>query len=300
MNSWHSFSPNGRWMVFSSKANRPYTQMFLTHIDEEGHDSPAVLVENATAANRAVNLPEFVNLSYEEFTGIDVPAVDHYEAYRRGTKLAQDERHAEAVKEFETALAGERQEWRFNDWRIHENMSKVLLSLGDSERAIEHVERSLALNPNNAELHTNLGYLLFEQGQLPRAGEHLEIALKLAPTQARNWYNRASLRAARGDNTGAIGDYTEAIRRDPDYGSAYNGRGIVLRSEGRLEQAAADFDQAVRLLPDDPTGWYFRALIREAAGDRAGAARDAARALDVCPPGSPHIREIEALQSSIR
>ena len=62
MNSWHSFSPNGRWLVFSSKSRSPYTQMFLTHLDEEGNDSPAILIENATAANRAVNIPEFVNI----------------------------------------------------------------------------------------------------------------------------------------------------------------------------------------------------------------------------------------------
>jgi hypothetical protein len=36
--------------------------MFLTHLDEEGQDSPAILIENATAANRAVNIPEFVNI----------------------------------------------------------------------------------------------------------------------------------------------------------------------------------------------------------------------------------------------
>ena len=40
MNSWHSFSPNGRWLVFSSKSRSPYTQMFLTHLDAEGNDSP--------------------------------------------------------------------------------------------------------------------------------------------------------------------------------------------------------------------------------------------------------------------
>ncbi len=62
MNSWHSFSPNGRWLVFSSKSRSPYTQMYLTHIDRDGNDSPAILIDNATAANRAVNLPEFVNI----------------------------------------------------------------------------------------------------------------------------------------------------------------------------------------------------------------------------------------------
>ena len=68
MNSWHSFSPNGRWMVFSSKSRSPYTQMFLTHIDEKGNDSPAILIENSTAANRAVNIPEFVNIPQDGLT----------------------------------------------------------------------------------------------------------------------------------------------------------------------------------------------------------------------------------------
>jgi Tol biopolymer transport system component len=28
MNSWHSWSPNGRWLVFSSKTPSLYTQMY--------------------------------------------------------------------------------------------------------------------------------------------------------------------------------------------------------------------------------------------------------------------------------
>jgi len=75
MNSWHSFSPNSRWLVFSSKSNTPYTQLFLTHIDENGSDSPAILIPNSTAANRAANLPEFVNIPCDRLVKIDVPAV---------------------------------------------------------------------------------------------------------------------------------------------------------------------------------------------------------------------------------
>ncbi len=39
MNSWHSWSPNGKWLVFASKANSPYTQLCLTHIDEQGRST---------------------------------------------------------------------------------------------------------------------------------------------------------------------------------------------------------------------------------------------------------------------
>jgi len=76
MNSWHSFSPNGHWLVFSSKARSPYTQMYLTHLDADGNDSPAILVDNTTAANRAVNLPEFVNTSSDGIEDIDVHVAD--------------------------------------------------------------------------------------------------------------------------------------------------------------------------------------------------------------------------------
>jgi dipeptidyl aminopeptidase/acylaminoacyl peptidase len=61
MNSWHSFSPNGKWLVFASKAYSDYTQLCLTHIDENGYSTPPVLLEHLTAPNRAANIPEFVN-----------------------------------------------------------------------------------------------------------------------------------------------------------------------------------------------------------------------------------------------
>ena len=76
MNSWHSFSPNGRWLVFSSKARSPYTQMYLTHIDENGNDWPAILIDNSTAANRAVNIPEFVNIPGDGIEDIQVHVAD--------------------------------------------------------------------------------------------------------------------------------------------------------------------------------------------------------------------------------
>ena len=78
MNSWHSFSPNGRWMVFSSKARSPYTQMYLTHLDSEGNDSPPILIDNATAANRAVNIPEFVNVQADGIESIDVHVANEH------------------------------------------------------------------------------------------------------------------------------------------------------------------------------------------------------------------------------
>jgi Tol biopolymer transport system component len=97
MNSWHSFSPNGRWMVFSSKSRSPYTQMFLTHVDDSGQDSPAILIENSTAANRAVNIPEFVNIPPDGMLKIDTPAIEFYRLFDIAKELADKGQYDAAI-----------------------------------------------------------------------------------------------------------------------------------------------------------------------------------------------------------
>ena len=105
MSSWHSFSPNGHWLVFSSKSRSPYTQMFLTHIDADGNDSPAILIENSTAANRAVNIPEFVNMDPAGIDHIDTPAVDFYKQYDVAAELARKGQYQAAIPEWEKAVS---------------------------------------------------------------------------------------------------------------------------------------------------------------------------------------------------
>ena len=62
MNSWHTWSADSRWLVFSSKAHSDYTQLYLTRINERGEASPPVWLEHLVAPGRAANIPEFVAL----------------------------------------------------------------------------------------------------------------------------------------------------------------------------------------------------------------------------------------------
>src|SRR5215469_973969 len=131
MNSWHSFSPNGRWLVFSSKSRSPYTQMYLTHIDGVGNDSPAILIDNATAANRAVNLPEFVNIPPDGMLAISVPAVEMYRKFDRALALGEKGQYAEAIVEWKALL-----ETNPDDVRILNNLGFALAQTGRYEEAI--------------------------------------------------------------------------------------------------------------------------------------------------------------------
>lgn len=60
MNSWHSFSPNGRWMVFSSKEDSPFTAVYAAHLDEEGHSAPPVLLHRLSSEDYSSIIPEAV------------------------------------------------------------------------------------------------------------------------------------------------------------------------------------------------------------------------------------------------
>jgi tetratricopeptide (TPR) repeat protein len=266
MNSWHSFSPNGRWLVFTSKSNTPYTQMFLTHIDAEGNDSPAILIENSTAANRAVNLPEFVAAPYDQFNGIDVPAVEHTRHFNRGTDLALKGDHEEAVREFRTALGTEPNDWKTSEWRIRESLSKSLLMLGRHQEALEQITESLRLNPYNGEMHANLAAFLYEAGDRERAFQHLDLAIRLMPKSALPLYNRATMRLKGGDRAGAMADYGEAIRLDPN----------------------------------DPQSWYGRGLAKADAGDSGGALQDLTEALRVAPADWPRRSDAEARRRQLQ
>jgi hypothetical protein len=68
LNSWHSFSPNGRWMVFSSKPDGScLTRVYLTRIDEQGRDAPAVRLHRIGTPGFAAILPEAVGLANNAF-----------------------------------------------------------------------------------------------------------------------------------------------------------------------------------------------------------------------------------------
>ena len=61
--SWHSWSPNGRWLAFASKSYGARTDIVLTHIDAAGQDSPpVVLTQMRDEDGLSANLPEFFNI----------------------------------------------------------------------------------------------------------------------------------------------------------------------------------------------------------------------------------------------
>jgi tetratricopeptide (TPR) repeat protein len=245
MNSWHSFSPNGRWLVFSSKRRSPYTQMYLTHIDEAGNDSPAILIENSTAANRAVNLPEFVNIPQDGMVKINTPAVDMYTKFDEAVALGKKGQYEAAISEWNKIT-----ETDADDPRVQNNLGTALAWSGRFEEAIPHYEKGLELNPQYHAIHNNLGLAQAATGHPDEAILQFRKGLEFYPESADLHNNLGRVLAARGQLDEATAQLKKAVEIDSNLAEAQNNLGRVLAAKGQMDEATAQFEKAVELNPN--------------------------------------------------
>ncbi len=274
MNSWHTFSPNGRWLAFSSKGRSPFTQLFMTHIDENGVDSPAILVEDATASNRAVNIPEFVNIAPDFIETMSAPATEFYRLfnvavghqgkgeldtaiaewknalamspdepkalYNLGVALASAGRYEEALDPLRKALA-----LKPFDARTQSSLGVALARTKHPDEAFEHLQKALELNPMDAKAQGALGSLLVEKGSIQEAIPHFEQALQLDPKDADTQNNIAVALVRAGRSEAAIPYFEKALESDPNSLELHVNIGLILSGRGRYDEAIPHLEKAL-------------------------------------------------------
>jgi tetratricopeptide (TPR) repeat protein len=242
MNSWHSFSPNGRWMVFSSKSRSPYTQLFLTHIDEEGNDTPAILIENSTAANRAVNIPEFVNIPPDGLLKIDAPVTDYYRLIDLASEAMNKGQHEAAIPLLEKAL-----ESSPGDALVHNSFGSALAARGRLAEAVAQFRKATELSPDYPAAHNNLASALVDSGRLNEAIVEFRKALALTPDFAEAHAGLGGVLARKGRFDEAIPHLLKAVEQSPQDLAARTNLVLALSMAGRAQEAIPHAQQAVEL-----------------------------------------------------
>jgi len=315
MNSWHSWSPNGRWLAFASKARGPYTEILLTHVDADGQDSPPVLLERFSFPDRSLNIPEFVNVKASEFRKITDQFTEqpHY-YFTLGRNRIGEKKYREAVACFEKAVQADPSYAAAYEYQGH-----AYSLLGEYDRAAKAYDRAIALDPEKADNHVNLGSAMYHLKDYRKAVESYDRALRLDPSNAQAFFSRGSARAklddyrgalrdydraealagsARteslyyerglcrallGDYRGALGDFRNVIRFNPSSPDAHQKAGNALYKLGRIREAEAEYSQVLKYKPDDRVSRSYRAACRTALGDLKAALDDYSEALRIDP-----------------
>jgi tetratricopeptide (TPR) repeat protein len=268
MNSWHSFSPNGRWLAFSSKARSPYTQLMLTHIDAKGNDSPAILVENTTAGNRAVNIPEFVNIPGDGLEKIDPQATEFYRVANEAYAQMAGEHMPEAVELFRKAVVLDP-----DDAAVHFAMATALSKVGREHEAVEQYRQACVLDPNNAEWLASLAVSLAVNGDMDGAIESWRKSLAIDPANATVESDMGAALFQSGKQEEGIATVRKALEIDPKLASAHKALGLALVQTGQMDEAVDELQKAVDLMPDS-------AEYRFNLGFALGMRGDTAKAID--------------------
>jgi tetratricopeptide (TPR) repeat protein len=316
MNSWHSWSPNGKWLVFSSKVFSRYTQLFLTHIDSEGNSSPPVLLSRFTSADRAANIPEFVRarpdaiqeirerfLSENTYTRLahtnnaygDLPGAEA--ASRKAVAL--NPHSAEALNSLGLALARQgkvdESQQLFNEalredpksTDAHMNTATNLRKKGQLDEALKHYQTALAIAPGDFEVRLRLGTFLVSRGQLVEAVEHLQAAVRINPTDAEAHYALGLAFYRQEKHEEALKELARALEQDASYADALVIKAAIRGSSPKpdLRDAAEALQLARRACEltkfTDPEALFVLAMAYSGLGQRSEAIMAATRAAEV-------------------
>jgi tetratricopeptide (TPR) repeat protein len=302
MNSWHSWSPCGKWLVFSSKANSPYTQLWITHIDEQGNSTPPVVLANLTAPGRAANIPEFVNLKPGAITRIHEQFLNDYSYERAGNEFFKRNDPDSAIQQYRKAL-----QLNPNNVNAHQKLGFLLYPVKHQyKEGMTHSAEALRLDANNGFAHCDLGMALLHQGQSEPAIGHLLTALRLIPAGQTKQYDHAEMRynlahacLQEGKYQAGADQLLEVIRLDPNNADAYYLLALAQASQGMIDEPLQHYSKAIALNPGIDTSVNLHDLLGinyAKAGQLTEAILSAERALRLARAAGNHsqARTIEA------
>ena len=245
MNSWHSWSSNSRWLIYSSKVNSPYTQLFVTHIDENGVDAPAVLLEHLTAPDRAANIPELVAAPPDAIARINPRFVDDVSLWRSGMALMDAGDLKSAGARFREALA-----INPRNSKAHITLGNTLEAAGNDDEAMTHYTEAARLDPSSADAHVNAGNIFLKRNDHARAIAEFQLALKHEAKNLYAHYNLGQCYLAAGKLPEALVHLIEAQRQSPDNATLCFLLGKVNERIGQRSEAVRFYKEAIRIRPD--------------------------------------------------
>lgn len=220
MNSWHSWSPNSRWLVFSSKYRGIYTQLYLTHIDENGNDSPPVLLENLLFEKRAANIPEFYPGKAEHFKAIKdefSKTAPYFVQLSADNMVNGFYRRAWNNLEEAIRLDSNYLEAYFQRILLNATLRQVnsLIDRNDKKKAHLLVDNLLAQHPDNDELLLVKATLLSSQGQTNEALQLTQRILSINPRSYKTYELIASIYRKTGQYQRVLPIYDKMVQLVP-------------------------------------------------------------------------------------
>jgi tetratricopeptide (TPR) repeat protein len=205
---------------------------------------------------------------------LDQGAASHLE---RGVALEQVGRLQDAIAETEEAL-------RLDPTLVQAHVNLIILygRVGDREKAKEHYQAAVKLNPNQfPDAYYNYGVLLIQEGKLDEAEKAFRQALEVRPSYADAHNNLGNLLERQGKFPEAIAEYKKAIESQPDFRQPHFNLGRILVNQQQYQEGIQHLQQTLTPIDENtPTYLYALGAAYGRAGDQQNALRYLRQARD--------------------
>lgn len=141
-------------------------------------------------------------------------------------------------------------EKRPHNSRAHDLLGITLARQGKINKALEHFNMALRLDPDYAQAHANAAVALATQGRMAEAVKHFERALELKPSSPEVHTNYGAALIRQGHIEEGLRHYHRAIELNPHYAPAYFNLGLFFSAHGKRREAADFFRKTLALRPD--------------------------------------------------
>ena len=288
MNSWHSWSPDSKWLVFSSKNRGPYTQLYLTHIDENGNDSPPVYLENMAFDNKAANIPEFFSNKNNNLRKITDDFSHNAMYYNRSASLnIKAKEYKNAMENIDKAI---KTDSTFFD--AYENKLVLNIILGRSRSrddlhdkivAKRLIEKQIQNNPEDKSLFVKRGELRLLMDDYEGAKQDGLDVIK-ANTNNYSGYDLITATYQKmGQWNKTLPYFKKMSELQPDNTQVTCNIALSYQNIMQFEQALKLLDEIIDRYPNTADYYITRASLFISKGDNLAAKADYDKAISVDP-----------------
>jgi len=183
-------------------------------------------------------------------------------AIEEANALLGESKFAAARARYEEALAVLEMDDPVLKSSLERTIARTWFEEGNTDKAIDTLKESLALNPEDVDSLQLISTLLVSAGREKEADEYmakLPEGVKVDPNSLLNLgiklYNEKDL-------TGALEKFDKVVKDNPELATAYYYRGLTYLGLNKTPEAKADFQKLLEIDPGNPNADEAREFIK--------------------------------------
>ena len=176
--------------------------------------------------------------------------------YNLGTALAKIGETDQAIVHYRKALA-------INPIQpqIYIGLGLALDKQGDADQALICFQKAAFLDPENKQAQYNLGTFLFKKGEYGQAIPHLKKAVRLDPKNDQAQFNLANTLFQTKQYDDALIHAQEAIMLNRKHEKAHQLAGTILFQQGNFKEALTHFNEVLSINPSVAEAHHYSGVI---------------------------------------